>query len=270
MNGRESQLEYSEIQHLMFDEEGRRRKGAKIASILMHYLGADDLSGQRLLDVGSSGGIVTSEFARRGAIVSGVDIDVSGTKRAYEAFGDEVSFLLGDSERLPFADDQFDLIVCNHIYEHVVDDVALLDELKRIVKPEGAMYLGLGNRLGVMEPHHRLPFLSWLPHGLADRYVRVAKTGDAYHERFRTWNGLRTLCEGLHVYDYTAAALAQPDTLAPGEHIPALLKKLPGPVLRVTYPLVPTYLWVASLAPTEPRGPQLRVPPKHLDFANGT
>lgn len=263
---RERQVEYSEIQSKMFDEEGRRRKGAKMANILSHFLGTNDLSGKRLLDVGSSSGIATSEFARAGATTFGVDIDNGGTRNAQKNFGDVASFLLGDSELLPFRDNEFDLIVCNHIYEHVVDDVKLLAELRRIVKPAGAMYLGLGNRLGIMEPHHKLPFLSWLPHGLADRYAQAAGTGDAYHERFRTWPGLKKLCAGLHVHDYTASAIAHSELLAPGESIPRAVAKSPEAAIRALYPLVPTYLWVATLEPAEPKGPTLRVPPRKLDL----
>lgn len=265
---RERQTEYSEIQSKMFDEAGRRRKGLKMARILGHFIGADDLTGLRLLDVGSSGGITTNMFAEAGAEVFGVDIDVGGTKKANETFGDRVRFLLGDSELLPFRDDEFDIVVCNHIYEHVVDDVALMAELRRIVKPEGTMYLGLGNRLGIMEPHHRLPFLSWLPHRLADRYAQLAGTGDAYHERFRTWPGLKQLCEGLVVHDYTAAAIAHPEILAPGENIPSPIQNAPERVIRATYPLVPTYLWIATLTDRDPAGPELRVGPKRIDLTS--
>ena len=66
-------------------------------------------------------------------------------------------------------------MVLNHIYEHVVDPDAVLREIRRVLAPDGVVYLGLANRLGVVEPHYRLPFLSWLPHGpLADRYVRAS------------------------------------------------------------------------------------------------
>ncbi len=43
--------------------------------------------------------------------------------------------------------------------------------------PGGLLYLGIGHRWQVVEPHHRLPFLSWLPRGAADRYMRRHRQG---------------------------------------------------------------------------------------------
>lgn len=38
---------------------------------------------------------------------------------------------------LPFADDQYDVILCNHVLEHIPDDTKAMHELFRIMKPGG-------------------------------------------------------------------------------------------------------------------------------------
>ncbi|MCK0130511.1 methyltransferase domain-containing protein [Flavobacteriaceae bacterium F08102] len=38
---------------------------------------------------------------------------------------------------LPFEDDQFDIIFCNHVLEHIVDDQKAMSELYRVLKPGG-------------------------------------------------------------------------------------------------------------------------------------
>ena len=38
---------------------------------------------------------------------------------------------------LPFEDDQFDVILCNHVLEHIPDDRRALSELYRVMKPGG-------------------------------------------------------------------------------------------------------------------------------------
>src|SRR5690606_6714789 len=108
-------------------------------------------------------------------------------------------------------------------------------------------YLGLGNRLGIVEPHYRLPFLSWLPRRLADRYVRAAGRGDFYFEQFRTRRGLRALTAGLYVLDYTSTVIAEPERFAAEDMVPAPLRRVPTSVLRRVVgglmPIVPTFIW---------------------------
>lgn len=38
---------------------------------------------------------------------------------------------------LPFADNSFDVIICNHVLEHIVDDKKAMSELYRVMKPGG-------------------------------------------------------------------------------------------------------------------------------------
>jgi len=260
---RSAQLAYSESQALMLDETSRRAKARKMARVVEHFLGRDDLRGLRVIDVGCSGGIVADELRRAGAAVVGLDIDRPGIAKAQARFAPGVAFVAADSQRLPLRGASADVVICNHVYEHVVDAEALVSELKRVTGP-GVLYLGLGNRLGIMEPHYRLPFLSWLPRRLADRYVRAMGKATYYHESFRTRGGLRRLFAGLQVWDYTFAVLAEPDRFDAGAGVPSWAAHLPAPMMRAATPFIPTYLWVATAAPTSPRGPALPTPPKRL------
>lgn len=260
---RERQLAYSDSQVLMLDEESRRAKATKIAAIIQHFRGRSSLDGLDVLDVGCSGGIVADELHRRGARMVGLDIDIPGLSKARDRFAESASFICADSERMPLADASVDVVICNHVYEHVVDPEQLLAELRRVVRPDGLLYLGLGNRLGVIEPHYRLPFLSWLPRPLAHRYVRRFGRADYYHEAFRTWSGLKRLCAGLEIWDYTYAVLSDPQTFAAGDVVPRWAARVPAWLLKTARPLVPTYIWVATTEPSRPLGPSTPIPP-HL------
>ncbi len=115
-----------------------------------------------------------------------------------------------DATRLPVPPESFDLVLLNHIYEHVADQAALFREAHRILRPGGVAYVSAGNRLAIMEPHYRLPLLSWLPNPVADRYVRWTRRGSGYDDiRFRTYRPLRALIEGagLRVRDVTERAI---------------------------------------------------------------
>jgi ubiquinone/menaquinone biosynthesis C-methylase UbiE len=37
---------------------------------------------------------------------------------------------------LPFEDNQYDVILCNHVLEHIPDDTKAMQELYRVLKPE--------------------------------------------------------------------------------------------------------------------------------------
>jgi SAM-dependent methyltransferase len=259
---RSRQLNYSEIQSLMLDESSREAKASKITAVLEHFLGGR-LGERRIVDVGCSAGLILGAVASGGAAAIGVDIDGPGLERAAERFP-AVAFVNGDSEQLPLRAGSVDIVICNQVYEHVVSSERLFAEIKRVLAADGVAYFGLGNRHRLMEPHYGLPLLSWLPPSMADRYVRLARRGDRYHERFRTKRGLRELCAGLQVWDYTYAVLGDPERFDATDVVHGVARSVPMPVWRAFDALMPTYVWVASHSTVGPRGPQLAVPPEHI------
>ena len=265
---RERQLAYSDLQPLMLDEASRRAKAAKIVTVLGHFLNRESLDGLRVLDIGCSGGIIASELARAGGFVMGVDIDEPGMAKAESRFGDHVMFVLADGERLPVASGTTDVVVLNHIYEHAFDPSALVAELRRVLAPSGVAYLGLGNRLGLMEPHYHLPFLSWLPRSLAHSYVRIAKRANHYHEKFLTRPNLMRLFSGLSLWDYTYTVIAEPERFRTTDLVsPAMgarIARLPGAGRTVAMTIMPTFIWLGTRGPAGPAGGPTRIPPERI------
>jgi SAM-dependent methyltransferase len=261
---RGEQLAYSETMAKMLDERARRQKAAKIIAVVRHALGIGDLTGVRALDVGCSAGFIADELALAGARTCGVDIDEPGLAKARARFGERVDFRAARGEALPFGDGSLDLVVLNHIYEHVVDPAAVVADIHRVLRPGGLLYLGLGHRWQIIEPHYRLPFLSWLPRGAADRYLRLTGRGERYHEQYDTPGGLRRLTAAFDVWDYTLPVLADPAAFSAGDTIPAWATAVPPRLFALGLPLVPTYIWAAFKGPGTPAGGPLRVPPRHL------
>lgn len=264
MNDRTRQLEYSTLQPEMHNEAGRRRKAAKMLAVLEHFRGTADLSGAQVVDLGCSTGYIADEFRRSGARSIGIDIDVPGLAAAKANVGAGVAFVCADGERLPLPDQSIDIVIFNHIYEHVVDADAVVAEIVRVLKTDGLVYLGLGNRWGVIEPHYGLPFLSWLPPQLADRYVRAFGRADAYYERFRGLRGLKKMLSKLNVWDYTESVLADPPGFSAEDLVPGPLNHVPGTIWRVARPLIPTFIWVGTKGSAAPAGRDLRTPPRFL------
>lgn len=260
---REEQLAYSEQMAAMLDERKRRQKAQKILAVVRHALGRTDLEGLRALDVGCSAGFIADELALAGARTTGVDIDEPGLAKARERFGDRVDFRHARGEALPFDDASMDVIVFNHIYEHVVDPEAVVADIHRVLAPGGVLYLGIGHKHQLVEPHHKLPLLSWLPQRAADRYLRLTRRGDHYYEHYYSRPGLRRLFGAFEVWDYTLPVLADARAFAGTDQIPGWVSRLPATVLAAAAPLAPTYIW-AAFKEAGPAGPPLRVPPVHL------
>lgn len=188
------------------DSEAYRRERVEKARVIHRLCGAELAAADRIVDLGAGTGIIKDELEKvTGKYIVGMELDVSFVELSE-------GMVAADVTRLPLADESVDFALLNHLYEHVADQAGLFHELDRVLKPGAAAYVAAGNRLAVMEPHYRLPFLSWLPGPLADAYLRLTGRGETYRDiRFRTRRGLegRIRAAGLRVDDRTRRALDQ-------------------------------------------------------------
>jgi 2-polyprenyl-3-methyl-5-hydroxy-6-metoxy-1,4-benzoquinol methylase len=229
------------------DPAVRRCKALKIAAVVEDFDGRP-LADLRCLDVGCSAGAIAAVLAERFGEVVGVDPDRPAVELARERHRRSgLRFEAGTLADLLPALGRFDVVVCNHVYEHVHDQAGLVDSIRASLAPGGCCYFSAGNALMLFEGHYGLPFLSWLPADLASAYLRLTGRGRVYRERHLTIWGLRRLLRQFRVHDYTLRVLADParfsaEDLAPGRVPPSLL----AAVGRAVYPLVPTYLWMLT------------------------
>ncbi len=42
-----------------------------------------------------------------------------------------------DIHEMPFGEGKFDVVLCNHVLEHVTDDIKAMSEIRRVLKPGG-------------------------------------------------------------------------------------------------------------------------------------
>jgi SAM-dependent methyltransferase len=147
---------------------------------------------------------------------------------------------------LCFAAECFDGVICAQVYEHVPDADRLMAEIHRVLKPGGVCYFAAGNRLQVMEPHYRLPFLSWLPRRLSHRYVRLAGKAPFYYERHFSYPGLKRLVRRFRRIDYTVRMIENPQRYGLSYMLPegALKTRIARLVARRLYALCPGYIWL--------------------------
>lgn len=207
-----------------------RRERAEKSRVISAVFGPEIEAADRVADLGTGTGLMAAALeARHGTPVLGFDLQTSFVERRRRTAA-------GDALRLPLPDASFDAVLCNHLYEHVPDRPRLFREIGRILRPGGSVYVAAGNRWAVVEPHYRLPLLSWLPRPLADRYLRLTGRGRSYRGiRFSTHGRLTGWMEdaGLEVEDRTELAIDRmlAETRgAPWTGLWAAFRALPGPV----------------------------------------
>jgi ubiquinone/menaquinone biosynthesis C-methylase UbiE len=98
-----------------------------------------------VIDVASGPGFVAMAFAPHCGRVIGIDATDRFVARATEEAArrrlENVSFMLGDAERMAFPDDAFDVAVCRFAFHHFPRPAAVLAEMRRVVRPGGTIVL---------------------------------------------------------------------------------------------------------------------------------
>lgn len=142
-----------------------------------------ELANADLLDVGCGIGAYSVHLAQRGARVFGLEPE---WPRAVAARQAGVPVVVAVSERLPFADQHFDVVLLHEVLEHVADDRLSVVESVRVLKKGGRAVVFVPNRWWPFETHGffwrgryhfgNVPFLNYLPDPLRNAlapHVRV-------------------------------------------------------------------------------------------------
>lgn len=124
----------------LFISQGRERAWLR----LLVEAGFADLSQARILDVGCGAGSDLRRMLDLGALpehLHGVDLLSERLERARH-LAPHLHFELADAQRLPFADDAFDLVMQSTAFSSIVDPAVrsrVAQELRRVLRPGGAI-----------------------------------------------------------------------------------------------------------------------------------
>lgn len=95
--------------------------------------------GERILDLGCGPGDGARKLAARGALMFGLDYSEGMLSQAKAVFSGRLT--RGDACRLPFVDASFEQIICINSFHHYPAHLAALKEMRRVLKPGGALNL---------------------------------------------------------------------------------------------------------------------------------
>lgn len=123
---------------------------------------------------------------------------------------------------LPFKDDSYDIILCNHVLEHIPNDIKAMQELYRVLKPNGMAFLQIPQDLNREK--------TFEDNSITNKKERAKIFGQYDHVRIYGrdyFDKLRSIGFKVEEIDYTTSLSEEEITkfcLAKGEIIPVCYK----------------------------------------------
>jgi SAM-dependent methyltransferase len=186
-----------------------------IEGVIAVHLGAAPV-GRRVLDIGCGNGDISRHFAVSNTVTG---VDVSDRRRHRSGF----DFVLVDSAVLPMRDASFDIVISNHVIEHIPDQPEHLAEIRRVLVPGGVAYLATPNRTSPLMGGH---------------------VGNPHVLRWRAM-AMLFLEHGLVPTEYSVDVLSDPARFNSSmRHV----RWVPRPVLCLLRPLFPSHIFILEPA----------------------
>jgi SAM-dependent methyltransferase len=191
--------------------------------------------GKRLLDVATGPGVAAAAANVRGAEVTGVDVSPGMIALARDTYP-SVTFQVAEVTNLPFADGEFDTVICNFALGHFPEPEAALTECVRVLAAGGTLALswwdqperqriqglfreaivelGLSPPEGVPQGHNTLRFSKPEPFATLLRHVGLADVVVVGHQTKHLMPDIETLWRaGIGGMAVTASAIAAQDAV---------------------------------------------------------
>lgn len=118
------------------------------------------ISGKTVVDLASGEGFGSALMAKSAASVTGIELCENAVAHARSRYRlSNLQFLQGDAASLPLADNVADVVVSFETVEHVQDQIAMVAEIRRVLKPTGFLIMSSPDPTVYSEKQgHRNPF----------------------------------------------------------------------------------------------------------------
>lgn len=131
----------------------------------------------RVLEIGFGEGYGTKMISRFADTVIGLDVNEKAVNYAAKRYGsDHCSFKHFEGDRIPFQNEAFDAAVSYQVIEHIDSDKQYLQEIARVLKNGGKLFLTTPNRRHRLEPEQD----PWNPYHI--REYSVSQLGSLLQE----------------------------------------------------------------------------------------
>lgn len=176
---------FGDVAHKWWDKNSEFKPLHEINPLRLNWIDSlAPLNGQRVLDVGCGGGILSESMHFKGADVTGIDLGekaINVAKLHQLESGATVNYQFISVEQLAAEQPaSFDIVTCMEMLEHVPDPAAIVAACAKLVKPGGAVFFSTINRnpkaylLAVIGAEY---VLNMLPKGTHD-YAKFIKPSE--------------------------------------------------------------------------------------------
>ena len=156
----------------------RRGQGAKIFKIVNPFF--ENVKDISILEIGFGTGNVLSEF-KQAASEHDLKVDELGTEFSKECIDiagqKELNVIKGSFDEVVTLKRKFDLVILSHVFEHFIDPQDTLESLKKVLKPNGVVYVEVP---GLMTIHkkgeYEFDFQRYLTHAHIFNFNLVSLT----------------------------------------------------------------------------------------------
>jgi 2-polyprenyl-6-hydroxyphenyl methylase/3-demethylubiquinone-9 3-methyltransferase len=136
---------------IWWDEQGDFKALHDINVLRLNYINdRSPLDGKAVLDAGCGGGILSEAMASLGAVVTGIDMGKAalGVARLHSRkSGFRIDYQQATTEQFAGTHpDQFDVVTCLELLEHVPDPASVVAACKTLAKPGGDVFFATLNR----------------------------------------------------------------------------------------------------------------------------
>lgn len=135
-------------------DEGRRIVQKPLLQSLLNRAFGNSTRIKHILNAGAGDGLYSDMLLESPGVEMVTEIDLSYGTRARNRQDKRQALVAASLTDVPIADGTVDLILCSEVLEHIVDDGRTLDELRRVLKPEGWLLISVPTPPAVDDPAH--------------------------------------------------------------------------------------------------------------------
>ena len=144
--GSHKELFYDRFSNVWDKKINNSETEKRIKVIFNEFLSSKDLKGKKFLEVGCGLGYFSNKAFTMGANVTGIDIgpNLVAINKKKTPKG---QFKVASASKLPFKDNQFDVVLSTEVIEHVDKQNQALGEMARVLKKGGMLVITTPNRI---------------------------------------------------------------------------------------------------------------------------